>query len=337
MKTFLNNILIVDGSYMLMRALSQPALAELVSIEGKPSGGIFGFLKMLYSVMKRYPGYYPIVCWDQGRAPRRLNLYPNYKHNADRIANPLIPGSPDDQFVSNLRIQRASIMEYLTSIRIPCIRIPDWEGDDLVYLISKSCKKCVVVTDDRDMIQLASPTCKVDRAMTGEVIDYQTCDWSYKYPQYEYYKAIKGDSSDHIPGCCDGIGSKMATKIAEVMAKFVEVSQCSPHDYQIIFNYLKDPELESEWKQVRGLRNKIKDFIDSYDTFVLNMKLMDFNYVEEPDNMQVLIESQVSPVISRSPSLMEAWKILGSYSIHDIDPGHMMAMLVGSSRVLITE
>lgn len=338
MKVFLNNTLIIDGSYMLMRAMTQPDLSELRTCGGKPSGGFFGFLRMMNSVIRKYPGYYPIVCWDKGRAPRRLELYPNYKHNADRISNPVIPGSPDDEFLSALREQRGSVIEYLESIRVPCIRIPDWEGDDLVYLLSKASKKSVVVTDDRDMIQLCSPTCKVDRVMNHVVIDYQTCEYFYRYPQYEYYKAIIGDGSDNIPHCCEGIGGKSAEKIASVMAEFVKESECDPHDYSLIFNYLKtEPSLQDEWAKVRGLRKKINDFIESYDKFVFNMKLMDFTYVEEPENMQALIESSVIPTIKRKASIMEAFKILGKYEVNEIDPGDTMSRLIGSSSVLFVE
>lgn len=339
MKKFLNNVLIVDGSYMLMRAMRQPELAELRTKSGKPSGGVFGFLKMISSVIRKFPGYYPIVAFDHGRSPRRLELFPNYKHQADRTANPVIPGSPDDEFLSALRDQRQAIMQYLESIRIPVLRIPDWEGDDLVYLVSRSSKKCVVVSDDKDMIQMCSPTCKIYRAMADEIIEHETCDPYYKYPRYEYYKAIVGDGSDNIWKCCEGIGGTSANKIAEIMGRFVAETECNPHDYQIIFNYLSSPDLEPEWKSVRGLRKKITEFLapKSLEQFTLNMKLADFNYIVEPDNMQTLIESQIIPTLQRKPSIMEAFKLLAKYEINTIDPGALMAQLVGANSVLSQE
>ena len=333
---FLGNVLLVDGSYMLFRAMTQPGLAELQTRGGRPSGGIFGFLRMISSVVKKYPGYYPIVVWDKGRSPRRLELYPNYKHTADRIANPVLPGTPDDEFLSSLREQRGSVMDYLTSIRIPCIRIPDWEGDDLIYLLTKRCNKCIVVTDDKDYIQLCSPTCKIDRTMAGEVIEYETRDPYYEYPRYEYYKAIVGDGSDNISQCTEGIGGKSADKIASVMANFVKMSQCNPHDYQIIFNYLRSEELLPEWKSVRGLSKKISKFLECEEKFTLNMKLMDFNYVEEPEEIRMIIESQIIPIINKAPSVMSAYRILGRYEISEIDPGSLMSQLVGSSTVLLS-
>lgn len=337
MKKFLNTILVVDGSYMLQRAMRQPDLAILRARDGKPSGGVFGFLRMFNSVVTKNPGYYPIVCWDKGRSPRRLALYPNYKHQADHIANPIVKGSEEDEFLSSLRVQREAVIEYLTSIRVPCIRIPDWEGDDLVYLISQSSKKCMIVSDDKDMIQMCSPTCKINRVMHGDIITYETCDDFYRYPQYEYYKAIIGDPSDNLPKTVEGIGGRSAEVIANTMARFVKDSECSPHDYAIIFNYLRSSELEPIWKSVRGLSKKISSFIDNLDRFTLNMKLMDFNYVEEPVDMQTIIESQVTPTITRRPSIMEAYKILGAYSISEIDPGATLSRLVGSSTVFLKD
>ena len=221
--------------------------------------------------------------------------------------------------------------------RIPCLRIPDWEGDDLVYILTQASKKCIVVSDDKDMIQLCSPTCKVNRTMAGEVIEYETCDPFFRYPRYEYYKAILGDGSDNIAKCCDGIGHAGASKIAEVMAEFVEMCQCDPHEYAIIFNYLKNEELNPRWKEVRGLQKKMEGFLDdrSIQQFTLNMKLADFHYVEISDDLRVVIESQIIPVLRKNPSIMEAFKILGRYQINEIDPGQLMCHLTGSSTVLI--
>lgn len=58
---------------------------SLKTSTGVKSGGVFGFLRSLNKAMKNCPSdYYPIICWDSKVAQRRLDLYPNYKHNQER-------------------------------------------------------------------------------------------------------------------------------------------------------------------------------------------------------------------------------------------------------------
>ena len=42
-----NRVLIIDGSYMLHRTLSQPNNWDLINSKGKRTGGIFGVLRSL--------------------------------------------------------------------------------------------------------------------------------------------------------------------------------------------------------------------------------------------------------------------------------------------------
>lgn len=86
MRKYLNKVLIIDGSYTLHRALHTPALQELVTTTGIKSGGVFGFLRMLQSEVKKFLGYFPIICWDKGLAKRRTELYPDYKANRKRMS-----------------------------------------------------------------------------------------------------------------------------------------------------------------------------------------------------------------------------------------------------------
>ena len=58
---------------------------NLKTSTGIRSGGVFGFLRSLNKAMKSCPSdYYPVICWDSKVAQRRLDLYPNYKHNQER-------------------------------------------------------------------------------------------------------------------------------------------------------------------------------------------------------------------------------------------------------------
>lgn len=340
-KKILNNVLLIDGSYMLIRALSQPSFSNMYNRKGDFSGGIYGFLTMFQSTVKRFPAYFPVVCWDYGQSPRRLNLMPNYKHHAEKAAGTYIypQHSKDPKFREHLNESRAEVIKFLEYMRVPSVRIPDWEGDDLVYLITKKCNKCVVVTDDKDYIQLCSPTISVYRAMAQEYLTFDNIEKDYNYPQYEYYKAIKGDPSDNIPQSCNGIGERSALIIAREMAKFVEETQCSPHDYDIIFNYLAlEPSLTESWKTVRGLDSKVVEFLKSKDKFILNMQLMDFSYIEEPAGMDSLLESQIIPTINKKADIIKMYELIGKYEISSgIEPSHLIMRAAGANTVLIKD
>ena len=70
---------------MLHRNLHMEDIMNLKTSNGTRSGGVFGFLRSLNKAMRNCPSdYYPIICWDSKVAQRRLDLYPNYKHNQER-------------------------------------------------------------------------------------------------------------------------------------------------------------------------------------------------------------------------------------------------------------
>ena len=332
-----NNILLIDGSYMLIRALKQPSLANMETRSGVYSGGVYGFLSMFQSVFRQFPTHFPIVCWDQDHSARRLELMPNYKHHADKLCGNYVVKGEDPLFHEHLRDSRAAVMQFLETMRVPSVRIPGWEGDDLCYLVSKKCKSCIIVTDDKDYIQLCSPSVSIYRPMMREHLTFDTIAENYTYPQYEYYKAIIGDPSDNIPQCCEGVGEKKALVIAKAMADFVKETGCNPHDFDIIFNYLAlAEELNEVWKQVRGLEKLIPSFINSKDKFVLNMKLMDFHYVEEPTGMNSLLESNIIPTIKKNANILEMYKIIGKYELaNEIEPSHLISKAVGANTILL--
>ena len=74
------NLLIIDGSYLLHRNLKVPDIWELRSKQGNRSGGVYGFLNSISYLNKLFPEHYPVVAWDKGRSPRRLEIY-HYQEN----------------------------------------------------------------------------------------------------------------------------------------------------------------------------------------------------------------------------------------------------------------
>ena len=91
----LSKVLIIDGSYMIQRALNVPELWNLKSSKGLRTGGIFGFLRSLNYEFKGVD-YYPVVTWDSGLAKRRTEVYERYKRNHIRTADKLMRECKDE-------------------------------------------------------------------------------------------------------------------------------------------------------------------------------------------------------------------------------------------------
>lgn len=328
MKKYLNKVMIVDGSYFLHRALHTPGLSELVTSEGVKSGGVYGTLRILQSELKKFPGYFPIFCFDKGLSSRRVNLYPDYKSNRSRIeADSLIANgvkSEQEIYLEEYHRQRADLIEILKSLGIPSLLLPGWEGDDLQYLLSTVCKEGVVVSDDKDMIQLVAPNIIIRRSMRDEVITYGSSSGYYEYPRFVIRKAIVGDPSDNLPKCAQGVGEKGADKIAQVIEQF------SFDEYKsVLENHAKD--------DASSLSKKIVKLLDNWDQFVINYKLTDLRLVEAPPGFESMIKDLITLVVGHS-NIMKAYSLLGKYELNSIYPDQIIAMLaVSSSQLLIKE
>lgn len=328
MKKYLNKVLIIDGSYCLHRALHTPALQELSTSTGVKSGGVFGFLRILQAELRKNASYFPVVCWDQGLAKRRTELYPDYKANRHRLAaDQLITAgvvAPEDEYLIEYRRQRADIIELLKYIGIPSLLISGWEGDDLIYLVSKSTDDGIVLSDDRDMIQLVSPTIRIRRPMADQMITWEESDESYRHPHFTITKSIVGDSSDNIPQVAAGLGSKGASQIASIIDKCESFDEYKPKLEQYVEEFQKG-----------ALVNKVKKLLENWDQFIINYNLINLRLVDPPEGFEMMIKDLIEGVAGKS-NLLKAYPITGKYELASIDISQMVWLTAASaSQVLV--
>lgn len=328
MRKFLNKILVIDGSYQIQRCLHAPNLSDLKTSKGDYSGGIYGFLRILQSEIRNNPGYYPIVLWDAGQAQRRLDIYPDYKHNIERSTVPVDPGTEQYEFLQKYRTQRGVLIEILEALGIPNIRIKGWEGDDLQYIITLCSNDCVVLTDDKDLIQLVAPNVRISRPMNKQVIDYNTCEDYYKYPQFIIAKSIVGDPSDNIPKVAQGVGGKSAEDISKLLKDYhtKDYSRYKEGLEAIINN-------ESVAKSVRSKTQKV---LDNFDQFMINMKLTDLQLVDIPNDIENIITSSIITVLGK-PNFFKAQKYLADFEITTIDLNKIISSILPYSMSTIVK
>lgn len=317
----LNKIFIVDGSYLIHRALHVQNIFELKNTKGVGTGGIYQFLRSLNYNLRNYPDYYPIVTWDAGQSKRRLSIYPNYKHHEERMmdlneAKELgLKHSTDentDHYLEEYHTQRDNLIEVLHALGIPCLRLSGWEGDDLMYILSKFSKDCIVMTDDKDLIQLLSPTTKILRPMRNEFLIYDEYQKTHNDPKMRKFiitKAIIGDGSDNIPKCANGVGQKSAEWIANVIVT-------NPNNWKSIVSNAK--------------RKFIRSFIneDSLKQFNINMQLIDLTKVDDEidDNIKSIIESEIVTNL-RKPDFFKTVSLLNDLEITDLDINQLVSDL----------
>ncbi|MFO7591973.1 MAG: DNA polymerase I [Acidimicrobiia bacterium] len=203
-------LLLLDGHSLAYRAF-YALPADLATPDGTFTNAVFGFTSMLSKVLADEQPDYLGVAFDAPTKSFRHDMDADYK--AGRKATP-------DVFKSQLPL----IREVLAALEIPTIEIEGVEADDVIAtLATKAASEgtdVVVVTGDRDAFQLVrDPHLKVLYNKRG-VSDYALYDEAgivertggVTPAQYPNYAALRGDSSDNLPGV-PGIGEKTAAKL----------------------------------------------------------------------------------------------------------------------------
>ena len=301
---------IFDGSYLLHRCLHTPSLFELRNSKGIGTGGIFGVLRAINRELKKCGNYFPIVCFDDGLSPRRVSADIEYKKSeekADLNNRILTPEESKIDFITQYRTQRNILVEILKYFGIPCLKFIPWEGDDLISLIVKLSNECVIITDDRDMLQLLSESCKVRRPMADELWTLEdflkSMDITDIY-DFVIIKAILGDNSDNIKSSCRGVGDKTVNGMLPLLKLFYVDG---------IWNFNKYPKEEKRMKLLcDSIDTKYrKAFLNfSPERFIINMELVDLEKVVFTDE----VYNSVISTITNSKAYVDYFKAVSSMS-----------------------
>lgn len=202
-------IMLIDGNSIVNRAFYGVPL--LTNGEGRYTNGVYGFLNILFKLLDEEQPDYLAVAFDLHAPTFRHRTFDGYKGTRK--------GMPEE-----LREQMPLLKEVLQAMHIPIFEQEGFEADDILGTLSALAEKNgivpVVVSGDRDLLQLAGETLKVRIPKTKggrtETEDYYAADVQAKYgvtpAEFIDMKALMGDASDNIPGV-PGIGEKTAVKI----------------------------------------------------------------------------------------------------------------------------
>ncbi|MFR3211404.1 DNA polymerase I [Anaerotignum sp.] len=204
-------IMLIDGNSIINRAFYGVPL--LTNAEGRYTNAVYGFFNILFKLLDEDQPDYLAVAFDMHAPTFRHKTFDGYKGTRK--------GMPEE-----LREQMPLLKEVLTAMRIPIYEQEGYEADDILGSLSKEAEDAglipVVVSGDRDLLQIAGETLKVRIPKTKggrtETEDYYAKDVMEKYGvtplEFIDVKALMGDTSDNIPGV-PSIGEKTAVKIIQ--------------------------------------------------------------------------------------------------------------------------
>lgn len=202
---------IIDGKSVFYRGYY--AMPGLSTNDGTPTGGVFGFASLAIELIKKLEPDYVAVAWDKPKTNirKRRALYPEYKAGRK-------PAPPD--FYDQIPI----LYELLDAFGWPLYELDDYEADDIMGAFAKQAEakgiETCLLTSDLDALQLVGPLTHVYAMKSGlaniELYNPEAFEAKYgiEVEQFLDLKALKGDSSDNIPGV-PGIGEKGGIKLLQ--------------------------------------------------------------------------------------------------------------------------
>ena len=201
-------LILIDAHSLIYRAFF--ALPPMSTSDGRVTNAVYGFTSMLAIVLASRPEY-AIAAFDLGKPTFRSQEYVEYK--AGRRA------MPDD-----LRAQIDMVRDVLESFSIPIYGVEGFEADDVIGTLARIAEErghaVTIVSGDLDCLQLVTESVEAlvpRRGITDTFVygpDQVRQRYGFEPPQLIDFKALRGDTSDNIPGV-PGVGDKTAAKLVQ--------------------------------------------------------------------------------------------------------------------------
>jgi DNA polymerase-1 len=205
-----DNFIIIDSNSVIHRAFH--ALPPLKTKDGRIVNAVYGFLLVLFKLLKEFKPKYFVACFDVPEPTFRKKAFEEYKAQRKK--------APDELYE-----QIPLVKEVLRKFNVPVFEKSGYEGDDIIGTLSNYSSlnnkntRNIIVSGDYDNLQLVDENTVVYLLHQGvkNSIIYDEDAVEGKYggltpSQLIDYKALRGDVSDNIPGV-KGIGEKTAEKL----------------------------------------------------------------------------------------------------------------------------
>ena len=205
----MKKIVLIDGNNLLFRSYYATAYSGSIMKNSKnfPTNALYGFVNMINKIINEEEPSYMMVAFDIGTNFRK-EYYKEYKEGRSAM--------PDE-----LKVQFPKAKEILDALGITYYELEPFEADDIIGTFAHYCDESddcegLIVSSDKDLLQLISPKVSVKLLKTKEFIKYNPSnfltDWGFPPIKMIDYKALAGDPSDNIPGV-KGVGEKTAINL----------------------------------------------------------------------------------------------------------------------------
>ncbi|MCB9832876.1 MAG: hypothetical protein H6807_10400 [Planctomycetes bacterium] len=198
-------LFVIDGTATLFR--SYFAMNKLKAPDGREVGGLLGFGQTLARYLRDLGPSHLALVFDSAERTFRHERYPDYK--ANRSAPP-----EDMEHQFDLSVELAEALGFR------CFRIPGFEADDLMATFARRSREagleCVLVTPDKDVLQLVGPGISVMDPKTLGLQDAEAVVTRLGVPPalVTTLQALAGDATDNVPGVA-GVGAKTALALVQ--------------------------------------------------------------------------------------------------------------------------
>ena len=201
----MKKVVLIDGNNLIFRSYYATAYRGeiLTNSKGLPTNAVYAYIQMLLKIIAEEKPSHIMVAFDKGKTFRHES-YDDYKGGRSET-----PKELKEQIPYAKKVTRA--------MGITVEEIENYEADDIIGTYSKKIdEEVLVVSSDRDLLQLISPNVRMKLLKMKDYIYYDEKsfyeDYGIKPIEIIDLKALMGDSSDNIKGVA-GIGEKTALKL----------------------------------------------------------------------------------------------------------------------------
>ncbi len=200
-------LILIDTHSLVYRGFF--AIPPLTTTKGELSNATFGFASIFLKAIEEIKPQHIAAAFDLAQK--------TFRHERDATYKATRKPMPDE-----LRPQFERVKELLERFGVPMYSLPGYEADDVIGALSRQADaaglEAIIVSGDLDPLQLVTPNIKLFTTRMGfqNTVVYDEAKiferYGLKPSQMVDYKALKGDTTDNIPGV-PGVGEKTAAKL----------------------------------------------------------------------------------------------------------------------------
>jgi DNA polymerase-1 len=219
--------LIIDSNALIHRAFH--ALPDTMeNKEGLKTNSIYGFSNILIKIINELKPTHIVACFDVKKKTFRNDLYKEYKANRKKQPQELYDQIP-------------YIKKILSAFNVKILEQEGYEADDLIGSVASQIKGInkIILTGDKDAFQLIDDETSVltFKKVISETLTYNISNireiTGLNPEQVIDYKALRGDSSDNIPGI-SGIGEITAIKLLDKFNNLENLYKNIENNYEFL-------------------------------------------------------------------------------------------------------